>query len=518
MQRLFKNGLGLLSLLSLTRTAASFSPPSLQDCLTASSIPLDTPDSVFWNLDILPFNSLLPYTPAAVAVPTSTPQIQAAIACGVASGYKVSARCGGHSYGSYGLGGEDGHLVIQLDRMYTVTLDMSNGTQRGIATAGPGTRLGHLASELWTQGGRAIAHGTCPGVGTAGHALHGGFGISSHTHGLALDWISGLTVALANGSLVHCSATENTDLFWGMLGAGSNFGIVTEFEWNTFAPPSNLTWFSADLPWGLTAKNGKNVTIAGLEAVGEFATSGSMPPELNMRVVGTSVGATQLEGLYYGDETELYGVLAPLLNVTGASLSQVQPTDWIGSLEQFAGTTNLDITWPYSSQETFHSNGLVLKSLKGQSAEDFVDYWFSEAYSNTGSGSWYFQLDIQGGNTSAVTTNSKTGSNINTSSYAHRDKLYILSFFYQSSTTSVPSDAAAMIDGWAAATTQSLSLENGDWGMYINYPDLSLNRTMAQELYFGESLPRLKELKALYDPDEVFYYPVSVDPATGSGT
>ena len=34
----------------------------------------------------------------------------------------------------------------------------------------------------------------------------------------------------ADGRLVRASADENADLFWGMRGAGANFGIVTAFE------------------------------------------------------------------------------------------------------------------------------------------------------------------------------------------------------------------------------------------------------------------------------------------------
>lgn len=175
-------------------------------------------------------------------------------------------------------------------------------------------------------------------VGVSGHVLHGGFGFSSHTYGLALDWVAGINVVLANSSVVHASATENPDVFWGMLGAGSNFGIVTQYEFNTFEAPANVTWFIASLPWNQTT------AVAGIQALEEYARN-DMPAKLNMRVVGSSA-MTQVEGSYHGNDAELQAALAPFLEKTGGRLVRSQTVDWIGSLEHY-GNAKLDQTRPY---------------------------------------------------------------------------------------------------------------------------------------------------------------------------
>ncbi|KAI1377165.1 putative glucooligosaccharide oxidase [Hypoxylon crocopeplum] len=480
--------LGLL--VSLTRGAAFNTHAALEDCLSGSATAVDEVGSDDYKRDITPFNKRLQYTPAAIAVPTTVEQIQSAVACGKRLGYKVTAKCGGHSYASLGLGGEDGHLIIELDRMNSVKLD----TETNIATVDSGTRLGHLAAELFAQGNRAISHGTCPGVGISGHVLHGGFGMSSHTRGLALDWVIGMNVLLANGSLIHTSATENKEVYWGLLGAGSNFGVVTSYELKTFEPPANVTWFVANLPLK------KNTSVAGLEALEDYALN-TMPAELNMRLYATRQ-FTQLEGIYQGNKTDLQAALAPLLNKTGGNLAAATTTTWIKGLEHFA-TMKLNQTYPYTQvQETFYGKSLELKGLNGTAAKKFSDYWFDVAKNETAH--WYIQMDLHGGKNSAVWK-----ADPELTSYAHRDKLYILQFYITTSAT--PEDGMKFVNDWASATTSSLTAS--DWGMYFNYPDTQLNRTKAQEMYWGNNLARLQKLKAELDPNELFYYPVSLSPA-----
>ena len=132
---------------------------ALTDCLTSSSVPqLVSSDTKFASA-IKPFNLRLPFTPVAVAQPTTVSQVQAAVACGVSQNVTITPKSGGHSYASHGIGGEDGHLVVDMKYWTNVTVD----TATNIATIGVGSRLGNVAQALFNQGGRAISHGTCPG-------------------------------------------------------------------------------------------------------------------------------------------------------------------------------------------------------------------------------------------------------------------------------------------------------------------------------------------------------------------
>ncbi len=151
--------LALLGLASTSHASPFDKAGALVDCLAQAGVPVDASGSADYLLDATPFNLRLNYTPVAVAGVTTTKHIQDAVACARQLGIKANAKCGGHSYASFGLGGEDGHLIVELTRMNKVVLDNTTG----IATAEGGTRLGHLATELYNQGKRAISHGTCPG-------------------------------------------------------------------------------------------------------------------------------------------------------------------------------------------------------------------------------------------------------------------------------------------------------------------------------------------------------------------
>jgi FAD/FMN-containing dehydrogenase len=132
---------------------------ALTDCLDTAKVPQYLPSTANFTQEVKPFNLRLPFTPVAVAVPTTAPQVASAVSCAAGLGIKVSPKSGGHSYASHGLGGENGHLMIDLKFMNNVTVDSSTK----IATVGPAARLGNVATALYNQGGRAISHGTCPG-------------------------------------------------------------------------------------------------------------------------------------------------------------------------------------------------------------------------------------------------------------------------------------------------------------------------------------------------------------------
>ena len=168
--------------------------------------------------------------------------------------------------------------------------------------------------------------------------------MSSHKYGLATDWIVGMTVVLANGTIARCSATENQNLFWALRGSGSNYGIVASYEFATFAAPTQVTYFSMPAKWNTTTAP---VYLAAVENY----TKAVMPADLTMRMFASSY-QHNFEGLYYGDVAKLRAALKPLQDkIPGLSIQSATNTTWLKAFEHYANA-NTDPTTPYSMVST----------------------------------------------------------------------------------------------------------------------------------------------------------------------
>ena len=56
-----------------------------------------------------------------------------------------------------------------------------------------------------------------------------------------------LRVVLANGSVITVSEYENSNLWWAMRGAGQNFGIVIEADFQTYAQVSQGQFYDVEM-------------------------------------------------------------------------------------------------------------------------------------------------------------------------------------------------------------------------------------------------------------------------------
>lgn len=140
---------------------------------------------------------------------------------------EIAVKGGGHS--TAGTSSSDGGLVIDLSRMTHVTIDLASKT----ITAQGGATWKEV-DEAGAAHGLATVGGTVNHTGVGGLTLGGGYGWLSGQYGLTIDNLLSARVVLADGTLVTASKSDHPELFWGLRGAGYNFGVVVDFTYQAY--------------------------------------------------------------------------------------------------------------------------------------------------------------------------------------------------------------------------------------------------------------------------------------------
>jgi hypothetical protein len=168
-------------------------------------------------------NAMHDRRPALIARCAGAEDVRTAIDYARARGLSLAVRGGGHHVAGYA--SCDGGLVVDLSPMKGIRVDPRARTVRAQA----GLTWGELDRE--TQAfGLAVTGGRASTTGVAGQTLGSGSGRLERKLGLGCDNLISAQVVTADCRVLRACEDETADLFWGLRGAGANFGVVTELE------------------------------------------------------------------------------------------------------------------------------------------------------------------------------------------------------------------------------------------------------------------------------------------------
>lgn len=423
--------------------------------------------------------------PQAVVMCADADDVAATVKWARDTNTEFAIRGGGHNYSS---ASSSRGIIIATRRMNATRLD---GTT---LHAQAGVRNADLAGLL-PQGGSGrllLPGGNCPNVGVVGLTLGGGIGPNAPWAGLTADRLRSVTMVTADGNIVTASASENPDLFWGLRGgAGGNFGIVTDLEYELVEIPVARATTAELVVKGRDAATALALGFQRLRADAERTVTGN----LYLGHLTGDVEAT-LTAQVLARDSGARDLLAPLLSIPGLKSDIMERTWW--------DAYGWYVT-PPSPNYSFWDRSLYARDfLDGDAVSAALDVvrrfpagTDPQRYGAMGIYGWV------GGKVNEVAADA--------TAYVHRNAPVLLEM---SAGWSTPADAGGDpspippdIKDWEQELWDTL-LPHTDGHSYQNFPDPEL--TDWANSYYGDNLTRLSRVKTAWDPGGAFTYAQSI--------
>jgi FAD/FMN-containing dehydrogenase len=430
------------------------------------------PDNPQYDTARQVFNTFFNKYPLIIVFAQETRDVINAIKWARCNDIPIRIRSGRHNY--EGLSVRDGGIIIDVSEMKRVEIDRTGNT----ATIQTGLRDYQMAQLLGEQG-LVVPPGLCPTTGIAGFTLGGGQSSLSRPWGLAIDNLIEAEIVLSDGCVLHASKEEHADLFWALRGGGGgNFGVCTSFRFRT-RPLETVAY--TQISWPIenlrpVLQSWQNYTLPNADK--------RLTPLLTIASGESTL--LMMQGVFLGTSEALRALLQPLINSAAPDSIYIEEIPWLEAAAKIAATQP-------GNPEPFKSVGPFLYQLLPDEAIDIIERFISEP--PTSSVSVFFHGL---GGAVAEVPNKDTA-------YYYRKALSNISYF---STWNTPEEAESGIN-WVGDFRKAMLPYTK--GVYVNTPDLSICNW--PKAYYGSNFQRLTQVKAKYDPDNIFRYPQSIPPA-----
>jgi FAD/FMN-containing dehydrogenase len=430
------------------------------------------------------WNAMVDRHPQVIVRCASTTDVVAAVRFAREKGLTVGVRCGGHSVAGHAV--PDGGLMIDLTLMGAVRVEP--GQRRAWVQGGALLRSLDVAAQ---QHGLATTAGNVSHTGVGGLTLGGGMGWLARQLGLSCDNVESYEVVTAGGAVLRATATEHSDLYWGLRGGGGNFGVVTEFEFRLH--PAGTTALVVELTFPVTGaasalRRWRNLSADAPRQATFTATVGvaamtSMPTELRGQPVVTV-------GMVWVGDTDEGRRLVPALRALGlAAAERVEEMSYL----ELQARDDVDRGHAVRRYMTGHYirdlSDEVLEAFRLQGAPDGGDHLPA------------MSLQAYGGAIGDVADED--------AAFSHRDTRFELVI---ATGWTDPSEDEPRITGLKASAG---SFDRFAIGQYVNtLTDQGVDGV--RRSYPPVKLARLTALKDTYDPDNVFRLNQNIAPSTST--
>ncbi|HEX5496456.1 MAG TPA: FAD-binding oxidoreductase [Mycobacteriales bacterium] len=433
--------------------------------------------------------------PAAVARCANPEDVAGCVAFARRFAVPLAVRSGGHSYAGWSTGTG---LVLDVGPMGSVRPDGDR------AVVGAGARLVDVYAGV-ARAGAGVPAGSCPTVGVTGLTLGGGVGVLTRAWGLTCDNLLAADVVTADGRLLGCDAGHHPDLYWALRGGGGgNFGVVTSLTLRT-RPAGQMSMVFLSWPWRQAA------TV--LRAWQSWLPGTPDALWSNVHLLTSASGAPRVtaNAFYLGSADDAARQVDALVAAVGSEPSSrgTQTGSYLAAMMRLAGCADLSVPQCHLPSQDPHGrlarDTYAAKShvFGGPLSESGIATLLAgvERLGHTGdAGAGGVQLDALGGAVGRLAPDA--------TAFPHRRALAVAQYIVSWAATDRPAVAAGSL-AWLRAYHDSMS--GYATGAYVNYVDPDLRDW--ERAYYGANYPRLRRVKARYDPDRLFTFPQSVRPA-----
>jgi FAD/FMN-containing dehydrogenase len=428
------------------------------------------------------WNAMIDRRPALILRCAGVSDVVAGVAAARTHGIPLSIKGGGHNIA--GLAVCEGGLMLDMSLLRGVHVDPA----RRVARAEPGCLLGDVDRETQAHGLAAVL-GFVSATGCAGLTLGGGFGYLTRRFGWTSDNLASVQLVTADGRLVRASEEENADLFWGLCGGGGNFGVATSFEYKLH--PVGPDVFAGAIAWrGEEAASVLElyhsvVTRAPRELACIAALRLAPPaPWIAKELHGKPIVA--IFACYSGRLEDAERVLAPIKSFGSPVGDILQPRTYVSQ------QSLLDATQPKGRRYYWKSE--YLRAFEPALFTRVVEHASRIASPHNA----ILLFPIDGAMNERPEDHSAVG---------NRDAAAVLNI---AAAWERPEDDQANID-WARNAWRDLR-QFSTGGTYINFltEEEGDDRTRAA---YRSNYPRLAQLKAIWDPDNLFRTNKNIDRA-----